>query len=68
MPNKLVLYLLEEDLDTLRFDGREGHSVTSRSPLIRFGQHIGLVERLHLADVDVQTPETPGPFGLRLEV
>ena len=40
--NEFVLNLLQEDLHTLRLDGRKGHSVTSRSTIVLFGQRIRL--------------------------
>ena len=38
------------------------------APLFFLASAVGFVERLPLADVDVQAPETPGRFGLRLDV
>jgi len=58
----------EECLYALRLDGLEGHSVYSRSAIIALGQRIRLAQRFHLADMDVQTPETPGRLSLRLDV
>src|SRR3954447_27038015 len=42
--------------------------VDARGPVCLLGHRVGFVERLPLADVDVQAPETPGRFGLRLSV
>ena len=53
---------------TPRLDGLERDPVDTRSPVVLLGQRVGFVERLQLADVDVQAPETPGRFGLRLDV
>src|ERR1019366_277772 len=41
-PNQFVRYLPEESLYALRFDGLEGYPVTSRSPVVLFGQRIRL--------------------------
>ena len=41
---------------------------TPGAPLFFLASAVGFVERLPLADVDVQAPETPGRFGLRLDV
>ena len=39
-PDQFVRDLLEESLYALRFDSLEGHPVTSRSPIVLFGQRI----------------------------
>src|SRR5215469_10424904 len=65
---QFVLYLHQELLYALRFDDLERHSVYSRSAVVLLGQRIRLTQSLHLADMDVQTPETPGRFSLRLDV
>src|SRR5260370_12346956 len=52
----------------LRLDGLERHPVNSRGSVVLFGHFVRFAQRLHLADVDVQTPETPGRFRLRLDV
>src|SRR5271166_1824358 len=41
-PDQFVRDLLEERLYALRFDSLEGHPVTSRSPIVPFGQRIRL--------------------------
>ena len=51
-----------------RLDGRERDPVDARGPVVLLGHLVGFVERLHLADVDVQSPETPSRFSLRLDV
>jgi len=40
--NKFVPYPFEKTLYALRFDGREGHPVTSRSPIVVLSQRICL--------------------------
>src|SRR5258706_10613879 len=67
-PNQFVPDLHEERLYALRFNGRKGDPVTSWSTIIAFGQRIRRTQGFHLADMDVQTPETPGHLGLRLDV
>src|SRR5271169_390953 len=52
-PDQFVRDLLEESLYALRFDGLEGHPVTSRSPVVLFGQRIRLAYRFQLADMDI---------------
>src|SRR5262249_16347907 len=42
--------------------------VYARGTVIFFGQRIRLAQRFHFADVNVQTPETPGRFSLPLDV
>src|SRR5258708_3257549 len=49
-------------------DGLEGDPVNSRGSVVLLGQAVGFLERLFLADVDVQAPKTPRRFGLRLGV
>ena len=46
----------------------EGHPVTSRSPVVLFGQRIRLAYRFQLADMDIESPELPGCLSLRLDV
>ena len=52
----------------MRLDGLERHTVYSRCAVILLGQRIRLTQSLHLADMDVQTPETPGRFNVRLDI
>src|SRR5208283_5046645 len=67
-PDQFVRNLPEERLYALRFDGFEGHPVTSRSPIVLFGQRIRLAQCVQLADVDIESPEPPGRLSLRLDV
>src|SRR5262245_47305037 len=67
-PHEFVLDPLEERFNALRLDGREGHPVYARGTIVVLRQRIRSTQRFHLADVDVQTPETPGRLGLRLDV
>src|SRR5262249_16134101 len=66
--DQCVLELLEEYLDPLGLDGCKRHPINPWSTVIVFGQSIGFTERVQLADMDVQAPETPGRFSLRLGV
>src|SRR5438034_2177117 len=67
-PRQFVPQLLEQSLRALRLDGRERHPVNPRGSVVLFGHFVCFAQRLHLADVDVKTPETPGRFSLRLDV
>src|SRR5439155_1810115 len=66
--HQLRPYLLEERLHTTRLDGLERHPVDSRGAVVLPGQRIGGVQRLPLADMNVQPPEPPGWVSLRLDV
>src|SRR5688572_28683067 len=48
------------------FPGR--FTIDSRSPVVGFCQCVSSPQRFHLAYVDVQPPEPPGRFSLRLDV
>ena len=37
---KFIRYLFEESLYAFRFDGREGHPIYSRGPIVPFSQRI----------------------------
>src|ERR1017187_8191939 len=52
----------------MRLDGLERDSVDARRPVIPLGQPIRLTQRLLFANVNIQSPETPGRFRLRLDV
>src|SRR5208283_3375110 len=67
-PDQFIRDLLEENLYALRFDGLEGHPVTSRSAIVLLGQRVRLAQRVQLADVDIESPEPPGRLSLRLDV
>ena len=60
--------LLKEFFHALRLDGLEGNAVTARRPIIFLGHRVRSPQRLPLADVNVQTPETPVRFSLRLGI
>src|SRR5262249_51208693 len=66
--DQCILYELEEGIHAAGLDGLEGHPVTARGAIVCLGQFIGRAQRFHLADVDVQAPESPGWFSLRLGV
>src|SRR5262245_66581893 len=63
---QFVPNLLKEAFCALRFDGLEGHSVYSRSPIVLFGQRVRLAYRLHLADMELQSLVKTGRIVLRL--
>jgi hypothetical protein len=66
--DQFVPNLIDEAVHSALLDGREGHPVDARGTAILLGQAVGFVERLPLADVDEQAPETPRRFRLRLGV
>src|SRR5215470_2633526 len=49
-------------------DGLKRHSVNSRSTVVLLGQPKGFAQRLQLADMHIQSPESPGRFSLRLAI
>ena len=57
--DQFVPYLLEKALDALCLDGLERHAVNARRTVIGFRQRIGSSQCFHLADVNVDPPETP---------
>lgn len=61
MRDQFVTYLLEELLHAIPFNVLERHPVNARGTVVLLGHQVGFVERFHLADMDVQTPETPRP-------
>src|SRR5215813_2499096 len=66
--DQFVLEWLEEYLDPLGLDGLKRHPINPWSAVVLFGQSICFAARVQLADMDVQAPETPGRFSLRLGV
>src|SRR5215213_3500049 len=67
-PDQFVPQRLEQRPYALRLDGLEGNPVYSRRTIVLSRHLIRCTQGLHLADVDVETPETPGRFSLRLDV
>ena len=67
-PYEFVPDLFEECFYALRLDGCEGDPIYSGSTIVILGQRIRRTQRFQLADMDVQTPETPGRLSLRLDV
>src|SRR5215471_1522479 len=51
--------LLKETFHALFFNGREGHSVDARGAIVFLSPLECGAQGFHLADVNVQTPETP---------
>src|SRR4029434_7375572 len=65
---QFVPYLLQKPIAPAGLDGFKGHAVHSRRAVIGLGQLIGFMQDFRFADVDIQAPETPGRFSLRLGV
>src|SRR5260370_32080611 len=66
--DQFVSDLLKKTLLSAFFDGLERDPPYSCSPVALLGHPIGFVKRLHFADVDVESPEAPGWFSVRLDV
>src|SRR6266852_2423227 len=66
--DQFVSDLLKETFLSAFFDGLERDPVDSWSPVVLLCHQIGFVKRLRFADVDVESPEAPGWFSLRLDV
>src|SRR5580658_1372962 len=66
--DKFVPYLLQKHFHSAFFDGFERDSIHSWSPVVFLGHLVSLAKRFHFAYVDVQSPETPSRFSLRLDV
>src|ERR1700733_2027433 len=58
----------QETFRSALLNGLKRDPVDSRCPVVAFRHPVSFVERFHLADVDVQPPETPSRFSLRLDV
>ena len=66
--DQLVPQLREEDVRARGLDVFEGNPVDTRRPIVRLRHRVRGLKRLYLADVDEQSPESPGRFSLRLDV
>src|SRR5712691_3966366 len=66
--DQFVPKLREESVHTRPFDGLERHPVDTRGPVVGFCQRVRGAERFQFADVNVQAPEAPRRFSLRLDV
>jgi hypothetical protein len=66
--DQFVLNLLEKTLRSALFDGLERDPVDSRCPVVFLRHLVGFLQSFHFADMDVESPETPGWFSLRLVV
>src|SRR2546430_17582493 len=66
--DQFVLDLPKKTFHAAFFDGFKRDPVNARCPVVTFRHLVGFVECSHLADVDVQSPETPSWFSLRLDV
>src|SRR6516165_4110214 len=51
--DQFVLYLFQKTLHSAFFDGSKRHSVTTRSTAIALRHLVGLLQGLHLADMNV---------------
>src|SRR6516165_3002666 len=60
--------LLKKPLHSALFDGLKRDPVNSRCPVVFLRHLVGFLKGLSFTDVDVQSPETPGWFSLRLDV
>ena len=65
---QFVSNLPKKTLHPAFFDGLERDPVDTRGPVVCFCHLVSFVKCFHLADVDVQSPETPSGFSLRLDV
>src|SRR5713101_8191263 len=66
--DQFVLNLFQKTFPSAFLNGFKRHPVNSRSSVIILRHPVGFLERFHLADVNVQSPETPSRFSLRLDV
>src|SRR6516165_6503629 len=66
--DQFLPYLLQESFHAAFLDGGERDPVYSRCPVVFFRHLVGCVERVPLADMDVESPESPSWFCLRLDV
>ncbi len=57
--DQFATYLLEKTLHALFLNALERDSIASRSPIVTLRHLVRSAQRLALADVSVQTPETP---------
>jgi hypothetical protein len=60
--------LLKEVVHSAFFDRVKRNPVNARSSVVLLRHRIGFVQRLHFADMDVQSPEAMRWFSLRLDV
>jgi hypothetical protein len=65
---QFVSYLLQEWLHSRRFAGLERHPIDTWRAVVFFSHPVGFVERFPFADMDVEAPEAPRRFSLRLGV
>jgi hypothetical protein len=61
-------YLLEKRLEPAGLNGFKGDAVNARRAVIGLGQLGGFIQYFRFADMDLQAPEPPGRFSLRLGV
>ena len=65
---KFIPDLRQKPLRSAFLNGRKRDPVNARCPVIAFRHLVGFPKRFHLADMDVQPPETPSWFRLRLDI
>src|SRR5438128_7948195 len=66
--DQFVPELREEGVHTRVFDGLERHPVDTWGAVVGFRQRVRGAERFQFADMNVQAPEAPRRFSLRLDV
>jgi hypothetical protein len=66
--DQFVPELREESVHARDFNRLERHPVHTRGAVVGFGQRVRGAERFQFADVNVQAPEAPRRFSLRLDV
>src|SRR6267143_2611045 len=66
--DQFVLNLLEKSLQSALFDRVEGDPIDARGPVVLLRHLVGFLQSFHFANMNVQSPETPVRFSLRLVV
>src|SRR5215472_3828519 len=64
--DQFVPDLFQKILRSAFLDGFERNPIDSWGSVVALSHLVGFLKRFHLADVDVQSPEAPGWFSLRL--
>jgi hypothetical protein len=66
--HQLLLKLPRKRLDACGFNSLKRHPVHSWGTVVGLRQPIDSAQRLHVADMDVKSPNAPCWFSLRLDV
>src|SRR5215469_5689907 len=66
--DQFVSNLFQKTLQSVFLDGFERDPIDSWGSVVTLCHLVGFPKRFYLADVDVQSPEAPGWFSLRLDV